>query len=312
MCVSVALGGMEFRDLGDSGLRVSRVGLGCNNFGGRIDEAGTRAVVDAALDVGVTFFDTADIYGNRGGSERLLGEVLEGRRERVVLATKFGMDMGDDATSRGSAAYVRRAIDGSLERLRTDHVDVYYMHQPDPSTPIAETLGALDELVCEGKVRAIGCSNFTADQLAEADRVARESGTARFVAIKNQYSLLERSDDDGVLPLCRELGVSYIPYFPLASGLLTGKIRRGERGPDETRLAGREFDDETLDRLEALERFAAEHGRTLLELAISALASTPGIACVIAGATRPEQVRANAAAGSWELTADELEALAAV
>ncbi len=302
---------MELRQLGGSEIRVSRVGLGCNNFGGRIDRDATRSVVEAALDAGVTFFDTADIYGNRGGSERLLGEILEGRRENVVLATKFGMDMGDGATARGSAAYVRRAIEGSLGRLRPDHVDVYYLHQPDASTPIAETLGALDELVRAGKVRAIGCSNFTAQQLAEAEHVAREHGSVRFVALQNQYSLLERGDDHSVLPLCRELGVSYIPFFPLASGLLTGKVRRGEPAPKGTRLAGREFEGGTFDRLEALERFAAERGRTLLELAISALASTPGIAAVIAGATRPEQVRANAAAGSWELSEDELETLAA-
>ena len=301
---------MELRHLGDSDLRVSRVGLGCNNFGGRIDGDATRAVVDAALDAGVTFFDTADIYGNGGGSERLLGEILEGRRDQVVLATKFGKEMGDGATSRGSAAYIHGAIDASLERLRTDHVDLYYQHEPDPSTPIAETLGALDELVRAGKVRAIGCSNFSADQLAEADRVARENGTARFVAIQNQYSLLERDDDEAVIPLCRELGVAYIPYFPLASGFLTGKVRRGERGPEGSRLAGREFDDARFDRLEALEQFAAQRGRTLLELAISALASTPAIPSVIAGATKPEQVRANAAAGTWELTRDELEELA--
>ena len=291
-------------------MRVSRVGLGCNNFGWRIDGEATRAVVDAALDVGVTFFDTADIYGGKGGSERLLGEILEGRRDEVVLATKFGKEMGDGATSRGSAGYIRRAIEGSLERLRTDHVDVYYMHEPDPSTPIAETLGALDGLVRAGKVRAIGCSNFSSDQLAEADRAARENGAARFVAVQNHYSLLERGDDDTVLPLCRELGVSYIPYFPLASGLLTGKVSRGERGPEGSRLAGREFDGETFDRLETLERFASERGRTLLELAVSALASTPGIASVIAGATRPEQVRANAAAGSWNLSSDELAEVA--
>ena len=301
---------MELRQLGDSDLRVSRVGLGCNNFGGRIDRQATRAVVDTALEAGVTFFDTADIYGNHGGSERLLGEILEGRRDQVVLATKFGKEMGDGASSRGSAAYIHRALEGSLERLRTDHVDLYYQHEPDPSTPIAETLGALDELVRAGKVRAIGCSNFSADELAAADRVAREQGTARFVAIQNQYSLLERDDDEKLLPLCRELDVSYIPYFPLASGLLTGKVRRGERGPDGSRLAGREFDAATFDRLETLERFAARHGRTLLELAISALASTPGIPSVIAGATRPEQVRANAAAGGWELAPDELSELA--
>ena len=235
---------MELVQLGDSGLRVSRVGLGCNNFGGRIGLEETRAVVDAALDVGVTFFDTAETYGSGGGSERLLGEILEGRRDRVVLATKFGwgQEFGD-----GAAAYVRKAIDGSLERLRTDYVDLYYLHKPDPATPIAETLGALDELVREGKVRAIGCSNFSAEQLAEADRVARELGTARFTVLQNHYNLLRRDDDENVLPLCRELGVSYIPYFPLASGLLTGKYRRGEPAPEGTRLAGRDIEEERFD-----------------------------------------------------------------
>jgi len=299
-------------ELGLDGLGVSRVGLGCNNFGGRIDGEATRAVVLAALDAGVTFFDTADTYGGQGGSERLLGEILEGRRGEVVLATKFGKDMGDGATSRGSAAYVRRALDATLERLRTDHVDLYYQHEPDPSTPVAETLGTLDELVRAGKVRAVGCSNFSAEQLAEADRAARENGTVRFVALQNHYNLLERGDDADVLPLARELGVAYVPYFPLASGLLTGKVRRGERGPDGSRLAGREFDDASFDRLEALECFAAGHGRTLLELAISALASTPGIASVIAGATKPAQVRANAAAAGWQLTLGELEELASI
>jgi len=243
-------------------------------------------------------------------SERLLGELLRGRRDRVVLATKFGKEMGDGATSRGSAAYIGRSIDASLERLQTDHVDLYYMHEPDPSTPIAETLGALDQIVRAGKVRAVGCSNFSAEQLAEADGVARESGTVRFVALQNHYSLLERGDDADILPLCRQLGVSYVPYFPLASGLLTGKVRRGETGPEGSRLAGRSFDDETFDRVEALERFAAAHGHSLLDLAVSALASTPGIPSVIAGATRPEQVRANAEAGSWHLTPGELEELA--
>lgn len=299
-------------ELGLDGLGVSRVGLGCNNFGGRIDGEATRAVVLAALDAGVTFFDTADTYGGQGGSERLLGEILEGRRGEVVLATKFGKEMGDGATSRGSAAYVRRALDATLERLRTDHVDLYYQHEPDPSTPVAETLGTLDELVRAGKVRAVGCSNFSAEQLAEADRAARENGTVRFVALQNHYNLLERGDDADVLPLARELGVAYVPYFPLASGLLTGKVRRGERGPDGSRLAGREFDDASFDRLEALECFAAGHGRTLLELAISALASTPGIASVIAGATKPAQVRANAAAAGWQLTLGELEELASI
>ena len=300
---------MELVDLGASGLRVSRVGLGCNNFGGRMELAATRAVVEAALDVGVSFFDTAEVYGNGGGSERFLGEILEGRRDRVALATKFGW-----GRERGTntAEYIRDAIDGSLERLRTDYVDLYYVHRPDPGTPIAETLGALDRLVSAGKVRAIGCSNFSAEQLAEADRVARELGTARFTVLQNYYNLLERGDDEDVLPLCRELDVAYIPYFPLASGLLTGKYRRGEPAPAGARLAARTIEDGRFARVEALERYAEARGHGLLELAISALASTPGIGSVIAGATKPEQVRANAAAGSWRLGADELEALAAL
>jgi len=300
---------VELVQLGDNGLRASRVGLGCNNFGGRVDLEGTRAVVDAALEAGVTFFDTAEVYGNGGDSERFLGEVLDGRRDRVVLATKFGWAQG---AGDGSAAHIHRAIDGSLERLRTDWVDLYYQHRPHPETPIAETLGALDELVREGKVRAIGCSNFSAEQLAEADRVARELVTARFTVVQNNYSLLVRGDDEAVLPLCRELGVSYIPYFPLASGLLTGKYRRGEPAPEGTRLAGRQIEEERFDRVEALAAFAEERGRSLHELAINALASTPGIGSIIAGATTPEQVRANAAAADagWRLSGDELDALA--
>ena len=302
---------MEVVALGHSGLRVSRVGLGCNNFGSRIDLDATRAVVDAALDAGVTFFDTAEIYGNGGDSERFLGEILEGRRARVVLATKFGWGQ---ETGNGSAEAVRASIAGSLDRLRTDFVDLYYLHKPDPATPIAETLGALDELVSEGKVRVIGCSNFSASQLAEADRVARENGTARFAVLQNHYSLLQREDDEEVLPLCRELGVSYIPYFPLASGLLTGKYRRGEPAPEGTRLAGREIEEERFDRVEACAAFADERGRSLHELAICALASTPGVGSIIAGATKPEQVRANVAAAdaSWRLSGDELATLARV
>jgi len=300
---------VELVDLGLSGLRVSRVGLGCNNFGGRIEFAATRAVVEAALDAGVTFFDTAELYGNGGDSERFLGEILQGGRDRVVLATKFGW--GREA-GRGRAENVRRAIEGSLERLRTDYIDLYYLHQPDPDTPIAETLGALDELVREGKARALGCSNFSAEQLAEADRVARELGTARFTVLQNQYSLLDRGDDADVLPLCRELGVGYVPYFPLASGLLTGKYRRGEPAPEGSRLAGRALEGERLDRVEAFARFADARGRTLLELAISALASTPGIGSIIAGATKPEQVRANAASAEWRLSGDELAELARI
>jgi aryl-alcohol dehydrogenase-like predicted oxidoreductase len=300
---------MELVELGESGLHVSRVGLGCNNFGARIDLDETRAVVEAALEVGATFFDTAEIYGGGGGSERMLGEILEGRRDRVVLATKFGHDASDTLSPRGSPENIRRAIEGSLERLRTDYVDLYYLHTPDPTTPIGETLHGLDELVRAGKVRAIGCSNFSAERLAEADRVAREGGTTRFTVVQNEYSLLERKDDAGVLPLCRELGIAYVPYFPLASGLLTGKYRPGEPAPQGTRLAGREIDDRQLDRVEVLAHFGQERGHTLLELAISALASTPAIPSVIAGATKPEQVRANAAAGTWHLSEVELDEL---
>lgn len=300
---------MESVDLGSSGLRVSRVGLGCNNFGGRIDFAATRAVVEAALDVGITFFDTAAVYGNEGASERFLGELLQGRRERVVLATKFGWGT---EPGRGRRENVRAAIAGSLGRLRTDVVDVFYLHRPDPATQIAETLVALDELVREGTVRAIGCSGFSAEQLVEADRVAHELGTARFTVLQNEYNLLARGDDAEVLPLCRDLGVGYVPYFPLASGLLTGKYRRGEPAPPGSRLAGREIEDARLARVEAFARFAEERGHTLLELAISALASTPGLGSIIAGATKPEQVRANAASPGWRLTADELRELAEI
>lgn len=300
---------MEPVSLGDSGLTVSRVGLGCNNLGSRIDLEATRAVVDAALDAGVTFFDTAAVYGNGGDSERFLGEILEGRRDRVVLATKFGW--GSEAGD-GTVDTARRSLEESLERLRTDYVDLYYLHKPDASTPIAETLGALDELVRAGKVRALGCSNFSAEQLADADRVASELGTARFTVLQNHYNLLRRDDDADVLPLCRELGVAYVPYFPLASGLLTGKYRRGEPAPEGTRLAGREIEDERFDRIEALTAFAEERGRSLHELALSALASTPGIGSIIAGATKPEQVRSNAAASSWKLTPDELATLATI
>ena len=298
---------MEPVSLGDSGLTVSRVGVGCNNLGSRIDLDATRAVVDAALDAGVTFFDTAAVYGNGGDSERFLGEILEGRRDRAVLATKFGWG---SAEGYGTADTARRSLEESLERLRTDYVDLYYLHKPDASTPIAETLGALDELVRAGKVRALGCSNFSAEQLADADRVAGELGTARFTVLQNHYNLLRRDDDADVLPLCRELGVAYVPYFPLASGLLTGKYRRGEPAPEGTRLAGREIEDERFDRIEALTAFAEERGRSLHELALSALASTPGIGSIIAGATKPEQVRSNAAASSWKLTPDELATLA--
>jgi aryl-alcohol dehydrogenase-like predicted oxidoreductase len=292
-------------------LGVSRVGLGCNNFGGRLDLAATRAVVDAALDEGVTFLDTADIYGGGGGSERFLGEILEGRRDRVVLATKFGMDMGDGAVARGDPAYVRSAVEASLTRLRTDHVDLLYYHRPDGVTPLAETLGAMDELVRDGTTREIGCSNLTLAQLDEAARVVADDGLTPLAALQNEYSLLRREAEDDVLPRCRELGIAFVPYFPLASGLLSGKYRRGEPAPDGTRLAGRRdaLSDERLAAVERLEAFARERSRTLLELAIGGLASRPGVSSVIAGATSADQVRANAAAGTSQLDTEELSAL---
>jgi len=294
---------MYSHELDSSGLQVTRVGLGCNNFGGRLDLERTRAVVEAALEAGITFLDTADIYGG-GGSERFLGEILEGRRDQVVLATKFGMGP-DEGMARGSREYTRHALAASLERLRTDYVDVYYYHQPDETTPVAETIGAMRELVEEGRVRAIGVSNFSVEQLDEA------VAAGPVAALQNHYNLLEREAEADVLPRCAELGVGFVPYFPLASGLLTGKYRRGEPPPQGTRLSGRSeaLSDSAFDRIEALEAFAQERGHTLLELAIAGLASQPGVVSVIAGATAPEQVRANAAAADWELSADDLTAL---
>jgi aryl-alcohol dehydrogenase-like predicted oxidoreductase len=302
---------MRSRRLGKDGPEVSVVGLGCNNFGMRVDLEGTRAVVDAALDAGVTLFDTADIYGDRGGSESFLGEVLEGRREGVVLATKFGGDMGDGTKARGSRAYIHKAIDASLQRLRTDVVDLYQYHTPDNATPFEETFGALDELVRAGKVRRVGHSNLDAKQIEEVDAICREHGYARPVSAQNQYSLLHREAEEELLPTCERLGIGVLPYFPLASGLLTGKYRRGEPRPEGTRLAGRDemFTDETFDRLEALEEFAKEHGLTLLHVAIGGLLAQPAIASVIAGATKPEQVRANAKAAEWEATPEDVAAL---
>ena len=309
---------MRYRPLGSSELVVSVVGLGSNNFGGRVDVEGTRAVVDAALEVGVTLIDTADVYGNRGGSETFLGQALAGRRDSVVLATKFGHDMGGangaDGGARGSRAYVRRAVEGSLGRLQTDYLDLYQYHRPDGITPIEETLAALDELVREGKVRHIGSSNLAAWQVVEAEHVAREHGLTRFVSAQNRYSLLEREAERELLPACARYGIGVLPYFPLASGLLTGKYQRGREPPAGTRLAGRTsaLTDERFDAVEALERYAAERGRTLLEVAIGALAARPAIGSVIAGATKPEQVRANAAAASWVPSDEDLSALDAL
>ena len=286
--------------LGTSELDVSVVGLGCNNFGGRIDEAASRAVIDAALDAGVTFLDTADIYGNKGGSEEIIGRALEGRRDEVVLATKFGHDLGDGETARGARPYIRKALDASLRRLRTDRIDLYQYHRPDGVTPLEETLEALHELVQEGTVRAIGSSNFTAAMVEEASAIAAERGLTPFVTEQSQYSWLRRGAEDELLPASRRLGVAFIPYFPLASGLLTGKYAKGEPAPPGTRLHGREIAEEDLDAVDRLQEFAERLGVSLLEVAIGGLAAVPGVGSVIAGATSPEQVRANAAAGAWE------------
>ena len=299
---------MRKRRLGGSSLEVSVVGLGCNNFGGRTDEAASRTVIDAALDAGIDFFDTADVYGN-GGSEEIIGRALAGRRDRVVLATKFGHDLGDGETARGARPYIRKAIEASLQRLQTDWIDLYQYHRPDGVTPVEATLAALDELVQEGKVRAIGSSNFTAAMVEEAHAVAAEAGLTPFVSEQSEYSWLARDAEQELVPVCERLGIGFIPYFPLASGLLTGKYRRGEPLPEGTRLHGRELDEQRLERVERLEQLARELGVSLLELAIGGLAAQPAVASVIAGATKPEQVRANAAAGAWEPSATELAAL---
>jgi aryl-alcohol dehydrogenase-like predicted oxidoreductase len=299
------------RRIGVDGPEVSVVGLGTNNFGTRIEYDAARAVVDAALEHGITLFDTADIYG-QGLSEDFIGRALEGRRDRVRIATKFGKPMNarpDD--SRGRRDYIRWAVEGSLRRLRTDMIDLYQMHDPDESTSIEETLAALHELVEEGTVRFIGSSNFSAAQIEEADRVAGERGLTRFVSAQNHYSLVEREIEDDILATCERLGIGMLPYFPLASGLLTGKYERGVPAT-EGRLAGRDIPEERWDRLESLQRFADERGLSLLTAAISGLAAMPAVASVIAGATKPEQVAANVAAGEWEPTPQDLEALRAL
>jgi aryl-alcohol dehydrogenase-like predicted oxidoreductase len=295
---------MDHRSLGS--LRVSLVGLGCNNFGMRIDAAATERVVDAALDAGINFFDTADIYGATK-SEEFLGRALKGRRDRAIIATKFGMAV-DEQRKGARPEYVKQACEDSLRRLGTAHIDLYQLHQPDPGVPIADTLGAMADLVKAGKVREIGCSNFSAEQLDQAAR-ATKPGAARFVSVQNEYSLLHREPEQSVLPACDRLGLAFLPYFPLASGLLTGKYEPGKPAPADSRLSlswtSRFTTEKNVQVAEALKAFAAKRHHSLLQLAFSWLAARPRVASVIAGATSPEQVHANAAAVSWSMSQDE-------
>jgi aryl-alcohol dehydrogenase-like predicted oxidoreductase len=302
---------MRTRVLGDGGPEVSVVGLGTNNFGRRCNYEQSLAVIDAALDAGVTLLDTADIYG-QGTSEEYIGRALEGRRDRVLIATKFGQPMDERPEERrGNPDYIQWAVEGSLRRLRTDVIDVYQMHEPDPLTPIEETLGALNDLVAEGKVRWIGSSNFSADQIEAAEELSRGAGFHRFVSAQNEYSLVVRGAEDDVLPTSERLGIGVLPYFPLASGLLTGKYRRGEVAT-EGRLAGRTIPEERWDRVEALQRYATERDASLLDVSIGGLLAMPAVTSVIAGATQPEQVRANVEAGAWEPSDADVEELRAL
>lgn len=307
---------MEYRQLGDSGLTVSVVGLGCNNFGGRIDAEQADAVVTAALDAGITLFDTADVYrGDRGSSEEILGKALGDRRDDVVIATKFGGDMkgdnGPDWGVRGSRRYIRKAVESSLSRLGTDWIDLYQLHTPDPVTPIEETLAALSELLAEGKIRYIGSSQFAGWQVVDADWAARTAGVEHFISAQNRYNLLEREAEDELIPACEHLGIGVLPFFPLAAGLLTGKYKRGQEPPEGTRLAmmPERLARADFDKIEALETFAAERDLTLLDVAIGGLAAQPAVASVIAGATKPEQIAQNVTAGLWEPTVEDLAIL---
>jgi aryl-alcohol dehydrogenase-like predicted oxidoreductase len=300
------------RPLGHSGIQVSVIGLGCNQFGGRLDKTQTKVALDAALEAGITFLDTADRYGNTH-SEEFMGEALKGRRDRVVLATKFGLDLGDGWTGpRGAGDYIRHAVEGSLRRLQTDALDLYWYHRPDGITPIGDTLEALDALVQAGTVAAIGASNFSAEQIEEADTIAKERGLTRFTAIQNEYSLLSRGAQSDVLPLCASLDIAFIPYYPLASGLLTGKYRRGLAAPAGARLSERDeiATPAQWDLVEALTAYAAERGVALSQVAIGALLADPAVASVIAGATTPEQIAANAQAADWMPSAEDRAALA--
>ena len=304
---------MEIRNLGQSGLRVSAIGLGCNNFGGRSGPEETKAVIHKALDLGITLFDTADTYGNRGRSEDLMGQILGDDRKRIVLATKFANPMDDVGVKVGAARhYIMNAVEDSLRRLRTDWIDLYQVHSPDPLTPIDETLRALDDLIRAGKVRYIGCSNFPAWQVVEAQWTARANGLNAFVSCQDEFSLIHRTPESQLMPAMRKYGLGLLPYAPLASGLLTGKYRRnapmpaGTRLAKDERLAGRFLTDRNWSIAERLGDFAAARGRTMLELAFSWLLAQAPVSSVIAGATQPEQLAQNVKAGDWHLTAEDL------
>lgn len=304
---------MRYQQLGASGLTVSGVGLGCNTFGDTVPGERVPEIVHAALDAGVTFFDSADLYGSRPGEgEELLGKALSGQRDDVILATKFGMDVGDLNGSnwgrRGSRRYIKRAVEGSLSRLNTDWIDLYQVHEPDKMTPIEETLAALDDLVREGKVRYVGCSNFAGWQLADAFWISNTSGYSRFISAQNPYSLLNRDIERELVPAAENFGMGILPYYPLASGLLTGKYRRGHEAPEGTRLATRpqRLDDANFDNIEALESFADKRELKLLDVAIGGLAAQPGVSSVISGASTSDQVRRNVVAANWVPTAEDL------
>lgn len=308
---------MEYRTLGRSGLKVSAVGLGCNNFGQRCDAAQTKVIVDAAIDHGITLFDTADIYGGQGmagKSEEFLGQALKGKRDKVVVATKFGGPMGQGEYSSGaSRRYMRQAVEASLKRLGTDWIDLYQLHFPDPRTPFEETVSTFDDLVREGKIRYAGCSNFAGWQLVDALWIAKTKNYTPFISAQNNYSMLERAIERDLVPAAAANDVGVLPYFPLASGLLTGKYKRGIEPGNDTRLGGSPFfrnslSDSNFDKLEKLEKFAAERGKGLLDLAFAWLLAQKPVASVIAGATKPEQIEANVKAGDWRISADDARA----
>lgn len=310
---------MLTRNLGRSGLRVSLVGLGCNNFGGRIDFESARKVIDKAIDSGITLFDTADVYGNRGGSEEVMGQLLGDRRKQIVLATKFGMVMDEAGIKKGgSRRYIMEAVEAALRRLKTDWIDLYQLHRPDPLTPIEETLRTLEDLIRQGKVRYIGCSNLPSWQVADAHWTAKSHGIEQFASCQDEYSLLVRDAEKELIPAAQHFGMGLLPYFPLANGLLTGKYKRnaplpeGARMTRESQRAGEVLTDVNWEKTEKLAAFCEARGKTLVELAFSWLAAQPVVSSVIAGATKPEQVEANVKAAEWALTAEELAEIDAI